>query len=344
MVHEMDNQPTPDAILALGRGYWASQTLLSAVEFGVFTVIAEHGPIGTDALRGHLGLHPRGARDFFDALVSLRMLERDTEGRYGNTAATAQYLDRAKPETYLGGPFEMANARLYGFWGRLPEALRSGLPQNELRGADGSVFPTLHADPAKQDVFLRAMTSNSLAVAPGIAAGFPWEAVRSVADLGCACGGFLTALVRAHPHLTGIGFDMPQAGGAFDRYVAAAGHAGRLRFVAGDFFSDPLPEADVLVMGHILHDWSPLERQALLRRACAALPAGGRLLVYDLVLDDERRDNSAGLLMSLNMLINTTAGSEYTAAECQDWMREAGFREATTTRLPRGYAMIVGTK
>src|ERR671925_2208350 len=128
---------TPDAIMQLGFGFWGSKTLLSAVELGVFSELADAGELDGQALRGRLGLHPRSARDFFDALVALGMLEREN-GSYANTPATDLFLDRAKP-TYMGGLLEMLNARLYGFWGSLTEGLRTGKLQNEAK-TGGSFF------------------------------------------------------------------------------------------------------------------------------------------------------------------------------------------------------------
>src|SRR5262249_59682382 len=112
----------------------------------------------------------------------------------------------------------------------------------------------------------------------------------------------------------------------FDGHVASLGLGERLSFTAGDFFTDPLPPADVLVMGHILHDWNLDEKRLLLRKAYDALPKGGALIVYDAIIDDGRRSNTFGLLMSLNMLIETPGGFDYTGADCRAWMRQAGFR------------------
>ena len=123
--------PNPEAILQLGTAFWGSKTLLSAVELGLFSELASSGPLDAEALRERLDLHPRSARDFFDALVALGMLERDN-GLYRNTDDTDLFLDRAKP-SYVGGMLEMLNARLFGFWNSLTEGLRTGEPQNEAK-------------------------------------------------------------------------------------------------------------------------------------------------------------------------------------------------------------------
>ncbi|HEX2215021.1 MAG TPA: methyltransferase, partial [Mycobacterium sp.] len=236
----------PDAIMQLGMGFWGSKTLMSAVELNVFGLLSEAGPMPAEDLQEQLGVHPRSARDFFDALVALGMLERH-EGRYSNTPETDLFLDPAKP-TYMGGLLEMGNARLYGFWGSLTEALRTGQPQNETK-TGGSFFETLYADPERLAQFTKAMSGLSRASGEAIAAKFPWADYGSVVDIGCAQGGVPVAIASAHPHLSGGGFDLPPVQPIFDAYVTEAGLADRLRFTAGDFFVDPLPSADVLIMG-----------------------------------------------------------------------------------------------
>jgi SAM-dependent methyltransferase len=336
----MDSQPiTPAAIFQVGLGFFASKTLLSAVELGVFTELAR-GPKTAEELRVRLGLHPRSVRDFLDALVALRMLQRDGE-QYSNTAETDLFLERTKP-SYVGGLLEMANARLYRNWGHLTEALRTGKPQNEAGGED--LFSVLYADPEKVRGFAHAMTGASAALAGAIAAQFPWSKARSFADIGCAEGGATVAIAAAHPRLSAIGFDLPPVQPVFEAYVRSRGLQDRVRFQPGDLFKDPLPNTDVIVMGHMLHGWDLPTKRMLLGKAHGALPDGGSLLVYDTIIDDDRRENAFGLLMSLNMLLETQAGFDYTGADCISWMREAGFRDARIEPLPGSHSVAIATK
>jgi SAM-dependent methyltransferase len=331
---------SPDKILQLGSAFWGSKTLLSAIELGLFTRLAASGSLGLQELRQALSLHERSARDFFDALVALGMLQRLPDGRYANTEL---YLDRNKP-SYCGGMLEMMNARLYRFWGDLTEALQTGLPQNESRHGEPDLFGVLYQDPARLEQFLAAMTGLSRPTARAIATAFPWREFKSFADIGCAQGGLTAEIARAHQHLTGYGYDLPAVGPVFERYVKQQELDKRLAFHPGDFFKDPLPSVDVLVMGHILHDWSLNEKMMLLRKASEALPAGGALIVYDAMIDDERRQNAFGLLMSLNMLIETPAGFDYTGADCRGWMQETGFSQVQIVPLQGPYSMAVGRK
>ena len=338
----MSSDPvTPARLLQLGQSFMVAKTLLSAVELGIFTRLAA-GSANAETLRNEFGLHGRGLRDFLDALVALGLLERDETGRYANTAETDQFLDRSKP-SYIGGLFEMMNARVYGFWGALTEALRTGRPQNEAREG-GDIFASLYADPARLENFLGAMTAISTPLAQALAEAFPWHDVTTVFDIGAAQGCVPVRLAQTHPHLTGGGFDLPAVRPIFERFVAAHGLADRLRFHAGDFFRDPLPAADVLVMGHVLHDWDLPTKQMLLAKAYATLPSNGALIVYDMLIDDDRRQSVAGMMMSLNMLIETPGWFDYTGADCVGWMREAGFRAMRVVPLAGPHGAVIGRK
>ncbi|MBJ8343818.1 methyltransferase [Antrihabitans sp. YC2-6] len=333
--------PDPGAILQLGTAFWASKTLLSAIELGLFTELAS-GPLGADDLGDRLGLHQRSRLDFFDALVALKMLDR-TDGGYANTRDGDLFLDRNKP-SYVGGILEMMNARLFEFWNGLTDGLRTGEPQNEIKLGGATLFDAIYSDDAALRQFLRAMSSISAGSAQAIAAGFPWERYSTVIDIGCAEGCVPVAIARAHPHITGGGFDLQQVQPVFEDYVEAAGLSDRLKFHPGDFFADPLPRADVLVMGHILHDWNLEEKRGLLEKAFNVLDDGGVLIVYEAIIDDDRRENAFGLLMSLNMLIESPGGFDYTGADCQRWMREAGFSHTYVQHLAGPESMVVGIK
>jgi SAM-dependent methyltransferase len=336
------NEPiTPGHIMQVGLGFWASKTLLSAVELELFTELAKGGCTAAQ-LQTRLGLHPRAVLDFLDALVALGFLERD-DNVYRNTPATDLFLDKAKP-SYAGGMLEMANMRLFGFWNGLTQALRTGKPQNETKGGDASFFAALYAEPARLKEFLKGMTGLSHPANRAIAERFPWASHQSFVDVGTAQGDLAVQVAKAHPHLTGIGFDLPAVGAIFGENVASQSLAARVRFEAGDFFYRPLPKADVVMMGHILHDWDLEEKKILIRKAFEAIPPNGALIVYESIIDDARQRNTFGLLMSLNMLVETDGGFDYTGADCIGWMKEIGFREAHVEHLVGPDSMVVGIK
>jgi hypothetical protein len=332
---------SPDGIMQLGLGFWGSKTLLSAVELGLFTTLSS-GPLTLSELSEQFQLHPRSASDFLDALVALGMLTRDGE-RYANTPSTDTFLDRAKP-TYIGGVLEMANARLYPFWGSLTEALHTGKPQNEVKSGGEHFFQALYADPVRLEGFLKAMTGLSLGAANAIATKFPWKEYATFVDVGTAQGSLPVQVALANPHLKGIGFDLPVVGPIFEEHVQSHGLTDRLRFQPGSFFQDPLPAADVVVMGHILHDWDIDEKRHLIAKAYDALPKGGAYIVFEAVIDNSRSENAFGLLMSLNMLIETPGGFDYTGADCEEWMRDAGFSETRVEHLVGPDSMVIGIK
>ncbi|MCB1275922.1 methyltransferase [Prosthecobacter sp.] len=332
---------TPDHILQTGLAFWSSKTLLSAVEMELFTELAKHpGDLAT--LQGRMGLHPRGARDFLDALVAMKFLQRGDDGIYRNTPETDLFLDKAKP-SYMGGILEMANHRLYPFWGSLTTAVRTGEAQNESKGGHDP-FTALYADPAKLREFLHAMSGVSRGANMAIAQKFPWSNYQSCADIGTAQGDLVTQIALTQPHLRGIGFDLPEVGPIFEDYITANGLSERVSFSGGSFFTDDLPQADVLLFGHILHDWDLDTKRMLLRKAHAALPPGGAVVVYDSIIDDARKENAFGLLMSLNMLIETPGGFDYTGTDCITWMQETGFKDCRVEHLVGPDSMVVGIK
>jgi precorrin-6B methylase 2 len=337
----MPEQLTPEKILQTGLAFWPAKTLLSAIEMNLFTELS-HGPERFDALSGRLGLHPRAARDFLDTLVALGFLQRDGD-RYGNTPETDLFLDRKKP-SYIGGLLEMANARLYPFWGNLTEALRTGQPQNEAKSGGPGLFETLYADPARLKGFLAAMTGISHGANLTIARKFPWKDYHTFVDVGTAQGDLAVQIALANPHLRGIAFDLPEVAPIFEEYCRAAGAADRVSFAAGSFFNQDLPKADVVLMGHILHDWDLPTKKMLIRKAYEAVPFGGALVVYEAIIDDDRSKNAFGLMMSLNMLIETPGGFDYTGADCAAWMKEAGFSTTRVEPLVGPDSMVIGIK
>jgi O-methyltransferase domain/Dimerisation domain len=333
----MSNEyPSPEAIMQLTRAYAGSKALVSAVEIGLFTTLAD-GPLTGAELRAKLGLQPRGSTDWLDALVSLGMLERDAS-RYANTAAGDLYLDEAK-STYVGG-MVIGMAADTGHWDSLTAALHTGRPQIE----GEQDYLDQYRDPALLTEFLHSMTGLSMGAARAIAEKFPWSRYRTVIDVGAAEGCVPVQLALRHSQLTGGGFDLPMVRPAFESYVDGHGLTDRLRFYPGDFFADPLPSADVLVMGHVLHNWSLEQKLELLGKAYRALPDGGALIVYESMIDDDRRANTFGLLLSVAMLLVTHDGFGYTGAQCRAWLSDVGFHDTYVEPLTSLDSMVVGRK
>jgi predicted O-methyltransferase YrrM len=320
-------------IMQVGMSFWSAKTLLSAVELGVFTRLGV-GPMTAEQLGKELDLAPRGWLDFFDGLVALGFLERDGNGpqaRYRNGAEAAAFLDRNQP-AYMGGFLEMCSARLYRFWGDLTEALRTGKPQNEIKHTGKPMFAELYAQPERLEQFMQAMAGISAANFQAFAAEFDFSGYKTMADIGGATGQLSILVAQRHPHVRCTSYDLPVVEPIARRTIDRAGVADRVKAASLDFFAQPIPAADVVTMGMILHDWNLEKKQQLIRAAYKALPAGGaRVAIENLI--DERRRNVFGLMMSLNMLIEFGEAFDFTGADFAGWCKEAGFRRTEVLPL-----------
>src|SRR5690242_17029269 len=325
---------TPDAILQTAFSFWSSKVLLTAVEFGVFTRLGDRRLMGKQ-LGGELSLHPRGIADFLDALVAMKFLGRDGDGppaKYFNTPEGLLFLDEKSPR-YIGGILVMLNARLFKFWNDLPEALRTGRAQNETKHGQKGIFEELYADLPKLEQFMGAMTGLSRINFEAFAGKFDFSRFKTLCDVGGATGLLSIEAARRHPHLKCTSFDLPAVEPIAKKHIAAAGLESRVRTAAGDFFKDPLPEADIITMGMILHDWNLEKKMHLIRAAYDALPPGGALVAIEALIDDARRENVQGLLMSLNMLIEFGDAFDYSGADFRKWCGEAGFKRFEVIHL-----------
>ncbi|MEE9296310.1 MAG: methyltransferase [Phycisphaerae bacterium] len=324
----MDTNINPSHIMQVGSGFWASKVLLTAVEFGVFTLLGK-GPMTGKELESALELHPRGTWDFLDALVALKFLDRDGDGeeaKYRNTAETATFLDENSP-AYIGGILKMFNARLFGFWNGLGTALRTGEPQNETKGGGPSIFEELYRDQGKLEEFVDAMSGISAGNFMALAKKFDFSKYETLCDVGGSSGLLSILVATEHPNLKCTTLDLPPIAPIAQKHIDAAGLSDRITTASGDFFKDPLPKADVLTMGMILHDWDLDNKKHLIRAAYDALTDGGALIVVENVIDDARRENVFGLLMSLNMLIEFGVAFDFTGADYARWCKEAGFKK-----------------
>jgi O-methyltransferase domain/Dimerisation domain len=330
----MPQQVDPSHIMQVGMGFWASKTVLSAVELELFTKLGSDGMTGSQIAEA-LGLHARAIPDFPDALVALELLDREGKGSdalYRNTQTTAVFLDKASP-AYIGGILEMANARLYRFWGDLTEALKTGEPQNEIKHTGKAMFEELYSDPDRLEQFMNAMAGISLGPFQALAEKFDFSKYKTLCDVGGATGQLSIVVANRHPHMRCTTYDLPVVEPIAKRTIEAAGLSDRVTTDAGDFFADPLPEADVITMGLILHDWSLERKMHLIKTAYDALPDGGAFIAVENLIDDARRENAFGLLMSLNMLIEFGDAFDFTGADFAGWCKEVGFKNVDVVSL-----------
>ncbi|MGZ8404985.1 MAG: methyltransferase [Nitrospira sp.] len=322
----MNPSPNPSSILQTAFGFWGSKVLLTAVEVGLFTTLAGRRLTGAE-LAKELQFHPRANPDFFDALVAMKFLGRDGDGpdaKYFNTAEGTLFLDAASPR-YIGGILVMLNARLFKFWNHLPEALRTGQPQNEVKHGKKGMFEELYSDLPRLEQFMDAMTGISRLNFEAFAEKFDFSKYQTLCDVGGATGLLSIEVAKRHTHLQCISFDLPVVEPIAKKYVAAAGLEHRVSTTSGDFFKDQVPKADLITMGMILHDWNLEKKMHLIRSAYDALPPGGALVAIETLIDDARRENVQGLLMSLNMLIEFGDAFDYSGADFRRWCGEVGF-------------------
>ena len=316
----------PSHIMQIGMGFFGSRTLLTAVELELFTHLGR-GTLTGDGIRRALGLHPRAIPDFPDALVALGLLEREGDGPralYANTQETATFLDKKSPQ-YLGGILEMAGDRLYRFWGNLSEALKTGKPQNEIKDTGEPMFAKLYSAPEQLEQFMNAMAGISAGNFKALAEKFDFSEYETLCDVGGATGQLACMVAAANPHMRCVSADLPPVEPIAKRRIEQAGLSDRVTTAVVDFFADPLPKADVITMGMILHDWNLEKKKHLIKLAYDALPPGGAFIVVEALIDDGRRENAFGLLMSLNMLIEFGDAFDYSGADFKEWCTEAGF-------------------
>ena len=335
----------PGAILQTAFAFWSSKVLLTAVQFGLFTKLGDGQMTGSE-LGAELGLHSRGIGDFFDALVAMRFLDREGDGpsaKYFNTPETALYLDQSSPR-YVGGWLVMLNDRLFKFWHDLPEALRTGRPQNEIKHGQKGMFEELYSELPKLEQFMGAMTGLSRINFESFATKFDCSRFNTLCDVGGATGLLSIEVAKKHPHLRCTSFDLPPVEPIAQRHIAVAGLSDRVRTASGDFFKDPLPNADVITMGMILHDWNLEKKMQLIRSVYEALPPGGAFVAIEALIDDARRENVFGLLMSLNMLIEFGDAFDYSAADFRGWCSQVGFQRFEVMPLAGPSSAVIAYK
>jgi hypothetical protein len=276
----------------------------------------------------------------------MKFLDREGDGptaKYFNTPAGMLYLDRDSPR-YVGGILVMLNERLFKFWHDLPEALRTGKPQNEIKHGQKEMFEALYEDLPRLEQFMGAMTGLSRINFEAFAGKFNFSKFKTLCDVGGATGLLCIEVAKKHSHLHCVSFDLPPVAPIARRHIASAGLGNRIRTATGDFFKDPLPSADLITMGMILHDWNLEKKMHLIRAAYDALPPNGALVVIEALIDDARRENAFGLLMSLNMLIEFGDAFDYSAADFRKWCGEVGFKHFDVIHLAGASSAAIAYK
>lgn len=326
-------------------GFWASKTLLTAVNLGLFTHLADAG-LSAREIQDRLGLHDRSLFDFLDTLVALGFLERNgikEDAVYRNSPDSDVFLDKRKP-SYIGGLLEMANNRLYPFWNDLEESLKTGKPQNESKNGGKPLFEAIYSNPVRLREFVHAMGGAQAGNFMALSEKFDFSGYNTLCDIGGSGANLSIHVVKNNDHIQCMSFDLPPVSPIAEENIASFGLSDRIKVVSGDFFTDDFPSADIITMGNILHDWSYQDKLMLMKKAHKALPDGGAFIVIENIIDDQRNKNAFGLLMSLNMAIETDDGYDFSASDFSEWSREAGFRETTVLHLTGPSSAVIAFK
>jgi len=326
-------QVDPSKIMQIGMGFWASKTLLTAVNMGLFTHLAD-GALSGREIQNNLGLHNRSLFDFLDALVALGFLDRTglkENAAYSNSDDSDLFLDKNKL-SYIGGMLEMSNNRLYPFWNDLEEGLKTGRPQNETKNGGKPLFEAIYANEDRLREFIHGMGGVQAGNFMKLAHEFDFSKYHTLCDVGGSGANLSILVAKNNDHMKCFSFDLPPVGPIAKENVNKLGLNDRIEIVSGDFFVDEFPKADVITMGNILHDWGSDDKLMLIKKAYEALPEGGSLIVIENIIDDDRRENVFGLLMSLNMMIETPEGYDFSTSDFDELAKEAGF--AKTSIMP----------
>jgi len=344
----MENEMTqvdPSRIMQVGMGFWASKTLLTAINMELFTHLSQ-GELSGQEIKTKLGIHERSLYDFLDTLLALGFLKRDglkETATYGNANDADLFLDKNKA-SYVGGMLEMSNNRLYPFWQNLEDGLKTGLPQNEVKAGGKPLFEELYSNEEKLREFLSAMAGIQMGNFMAFANKFDFSNYKTLCDIGGA-GGYLSAQVAMNQHhMSCISFDLPAVSPIAIENIDNMGLADRVNVQSGNFFKDEFPKADVITMGNILHDWGTSDKKMLIKKAYDALPSGGSLVVIENIIDDNRSENAFGLMMSLNMLIETPAGYDFSAVDFEGWAKETGFSKTAIIPLTGPSSAVIAVK
>ena len=340
-----EKQVTPSKVMQIGMGFWASKTLLTAVNMKLFTHLAK-GELSGQDIKTKLGLHERGLYDFLDTLVALGFLKRSglkETALYSNAEDTNLFLDKNKP-SYVGGILEMCNNRLYAYWNDFEEGLKTGLPQNEIKTGGKSLFEELYATEEKLREFLKAMGGIQMGNFMAFANKFDFSSYSTLCDIGGA-GGYLAAQVAMNnDHMKCVSFDLPPVSPVAIENMNKMGLGTKVVIQSGDFLKENFPKADVITMGNILHDWGIQDKKMLIKKAYDALPQGGALVVIENIIDDNLSENAFGLMMSLNMLIETPEGFDFSAADFDGWAKEIGFAQTSVMQLTGPSSAVIAIK
>jgi acetylserotonin N-methyltransferase len=340
--------PDPAVVLDLLEAFRRSKTMFAAVSLGVFDALDSRAK-SAEQLAAEIGADVDALARLLDACVGLGLLQRageqsaNTPETYANTPAAATYLTRSSPQR-LTGYLNYSNTVMWKLWSHLEDAVREGGHRwKQAYGWDGPIFSHFFKTEEAKREFLMGMHGFGLISSPHVVAAFDLSGYSRLADLGGATGHLAIAACQRWPNLRGVVFDLPEAVPLAHQIVGATSVAGRIEIIAGDFFTDALPPADLYALGRIVHDWTEEKILVLLRRIHQSLPPRGGLLIAEKLLLDDKSGPRWAQMQNLNML-TCTEGKERTLAEYEALLREAGFAEVLGRRTPSPLDAVLALK
>ncbi|MGC1449660.1 MAG: class I SAM-dependent methyltransferase [Candidatus Sulfotelmatobacter sp.] len=315
--------PDPSPVIELIEAFRRSKVMFAAVSLGVFDAL-EHKPAEVTALAEELQVKAEPLERLLDACVGLKLLRR-LGAAYENEPVASTYLRRSSKQT-LTGYILYSNDVLFRLWTHAEDAVREGTPRwKQEFGVDGSIFDHFFRTEGAKETFVRGMHGLGILSSPKVVDGFDLSRFRRMVDLGGATGHLAIAACERNPDLRAVVFDLPEVIEVARAYARSSMASQRIEMMAGDFFSDELPEADVFALGRILHDWPEDRIRRLLAKIYRRLPAGGGILLAEKLLYEDKSGPVSAHLQSLNMLM-CTEGKERTLPEYRRLLEEAGFR------------------
>ncbi|UCH94612.1 MAG: methyltransferase [Candidatus Aminicenantes bacterium] len=333
-------------IMGALRAHHINKTLRAAIKLDIFTPL-ENEPLTGEEIKTRLKLNGRGLYDFLDTLVSLEILKRDGDGkdaRCSNTAEGSLFLVKGRPD-YIGGMFEFKMQEFEQSWGELAEALKTGKPQRQDMKDTGKVlFEATYDSKEKIRAFMGGMNFAQMESFRDFSEKFDFSRFNTLCDIGGNNGLLSIIVAQQNQHMKLFTYDLPALEPYAREKIEESGLSDRITVLSGNFFEDDFPKADVITMGNILHDWNLEEKKLLVSKAYNALPEGGALVVIECIIDNERRKNTDALLMSLQMLLITEGGFDFTAANFDSWAREAGFKNTTYMPLSGDSNAVIAYK
>ena len=317
--------PDSSPVLDLIDGFRRSKAMFAAVSLGIFDTL-ERAPANAETLASALQLALEPLKRLLDACVSLTLLKRD-DALYANEPLSSTYLCRTS-EHALVGYILYSNDVLFPLWRHLEDAVREGTPRWEQEfGTKGTIFDHFFRTQEAKQIFLQGMHGFGLLSSPKVVDAFDLSHFRRMLDLGGATGHLAIAACECYSQLQAIVFDLPNVIEMTAAYVSKSGLLSkRVSVMAGDFFRDDLPEADLVAVGRILHDWSDAKVHQLLAKIFLRLPTGGGILIAEKLLDEKKTGPTPALLQSLNMLVSTE-GKERTLSEYRQLLEGVGFEK-----------------